>query len=240
MAKDGLYMSAELFMKKVLLCALLACSANTFAGIQVDATRVIYNSENQSTSLSIHNDSDATYMVQSWLDTGDASRVPQNIPIIVTPPILKLAPDKDAILRFIYSGEGLPQDRESLFWINVQEIPPAPKQENVLQVAIRTRIKLFYRPEVLKTNLQAEAQALKWQHQGQKLIVTNNGPLHVTLGVLTLNQGDKTWKVNADMVKPYDSLNITLPPDAQSANGLSFTYINNYGGHTEIKNVSLN
>lgn len=127
-----------------------------------------------------------------------------------------------------------------MFWINVQEIPPAPKQENVLQVAIRTRIKLFYRPEVLKTNLQAEAQALKWQHQGQKLIVTNNGPLHVTLGVLTLNQGNKTWKVNADMVKPYDSLNITLPPDAQSANGLSFTYINNYGGHTEIKNVSLN
>ena len=233
-------MSAELFMKKVLLCALLACSANTFAGIQVDATRVIYDSESKSASLSLHNDSDDTYMVQTWLDTGDASQVPKNIPIIVTPPILKLAPDKDAILRFIYSGKGLPQDRESLFWINVQEIPPAPKQDNVQQVAIRTRIKLFYRPEALKTNLQVQAEALKWQHQGQTLIVTNNGPMHVTLGVLTLKSGDKTWKVNADMVKPYDSLTMTLPPDAQSANGLSFTYINNYGGHTEIKNVSLN
>lgn len=129
-------------MKKVLLCALLACSANTFAGIQVDATRVIYNSESKSTSLSITNDSDDTYMVQTWLDTGDAAQIPTGIPIIVTPPILKLAPQKDAILRFIYSGKGLPQDRESLFWINVQEIPPAPKQDNVLQVAIRTRIKL--------------------------------------------------------------------------------------------------
>ena len=73
-------------MKKVLLCALLACSANTFAGIQVDATRVIYNSESKSTSLSITNDSDDTYMVQTWLDTGDAAQIPTGIPIIVTPP----------------------------------------------------------------------------------------------------------------------------------------------------------
>ena len=227
-------------MKKVLLCALLACSANTFAGIQVDATRVIYNSESKSTSLSITNDSDDTYMVQTWLDTGDAAQIATGIPIIVTPPILKLAPQKDAILRFIYSGKGLPQDRESLFWINVQEIPPAPKQDNVLQVAIRTRIKLFYRPQAMKTNLHAEAESLKWQHQGQTLTVTNPGPMYVTLGVLTLKQGDKIWKINADMISPYASLNIALPSAAQSARDLSFTYINNYGGHTEINNISLN
>lgn len=227
-------------MKKILLCALLACSANTFAGIQVDATRVIYNSESKSASLSINNSSDDTYMVQTWLDTGDANQVPKQLPIIVTPPILKLAPNKDAILRFIYSGSGLPQDRESLFWINVQEIPPAPKQDNVLQVAIRTRIKLFYRPQALNTNLQAQAEALKWQRQGQSLVVTNDGPMYVTLGMLTLKSGDKTWEINADMVNPHDSLKIALPSGAQSANGLSYTYINNYGGHTEIKNISLN
>ena len=226
-------------MKKLLLCALLACSANTFAGIQVDATRVIYNSDSKSASLSINNDSEETYMVQTWLDTGDASQIPRDIPIIVTPPILKLAPHKEAVLRFIYSGKGLAQDRESLFWVNVQEIPPAPKQDNVLQVAIRTRIKLFYRPQALQTNLQAQAEALKWQRQGEALTVTNNGPMYVTLGILTLSNGDKTWKVNADMVGPYDSLKIALPSNVQSANGMSFTYINNYGGHTEIKNVSL-
>ena len=64
--------------------------------------------------------------------------------------------------------------------------------------------------------------------------------MYVTLGVLTLKQGDKIWKINADMISPYASLNIALPSAAQSARDLSFTYINNYGGHTEIKNVSLN
>ncbi|CAI0926894.1 Chaperone protein focC precursor [Serratia quinivorans] len=227
-------------MKKVLSCILFAFSVNVFAGIQVDSTRVIYNSGSKSASLSITNDSDDTYMVQTWLDTGDASQMPKNLPIVVTPPILKLAAKKDAILRFIYSGSGLPQDRESLLWVNVQEIPPTPKQDNVLQVAIRTRIKLFYRPEALKANLQQQAEALKWQRQGSSLVVTNNGPLYVTLGVLTLKSGGKSWKVNADMVKPQDSLKIALPQGAQSANSMSFSYINDYGGHTEIKNVALN
>jgi chaperone protein EcpD len=226
-------------MKKLLLCALLACSLDSLAGIQVDATRVIYGSESKSASLSINNNGDDTYMVQSWLDTGDASQMPKNMPIVVTPPILKLAPGKDAILRFIYSGKGLPQDRESLFWVNIQEIPPTPTQENVLQIAIRTRIKLFYRPQSLNTTLQAQAEALKWQRQGDRLLVTNNGPMYVTLGTLTLKSATASWKVDADMVNPHDSISIALPAGAKAADGLSFTYINNYGGHTAINNVQL-
>lgn len=57
----------------------------------------------------------------------------------------KLAGNKDRYLRFVYSGSGLPTNRETVYWINVQEIPPSAKQENVLQIAIRTRVKLFYR-----------------------------------------------------------------------------------------------
>lgn len=226
-------------MKKFFSYILFAFSIHAFAGIQVNATRVIYNSTSKSASLSISNDSDDTYMVQTWLDTGDASQMPKNLPIVVTPPILKLATQKEAILRFIYSGSGLPQDKESLFWVNVQEIPPTPRQENVLQVAIRTRIKLLYRPDSLKTNLQQQAEALKWQHQGGNLLVTNEGPLHVTLGKLMLKSGGKSWTVNADMVKPHDSLRVSLPQGAQSTNNMSFTYINDYGGYTEIKNIAI-
>lgn len=226
-------------MKKILSCILFALSINAFAGIQVNATRVIYNSASRSASLSINNDSDDTYMVQSWLDMGDASHMPQKLPIVVTPPILKLGPKKEAILRFIYSGIGLPLDKESLFWVNVQEIPPTSKQENILQVAIRTRIKLLYRPESLKTNLQQEAKALRWQHQGQHLIVTNEGPLHLIFTRIVLQSGSKRWIVNPDMVKPQDKLLISLPTGAQSASYLSFMYINDYGGHTEIKNIDL-
>ncbi len=51
--------------------------------------------------------------------------------------------------RLVFNGSRLPQDRESLFWFNLLDIPPEPKNgktDNYLQLAIRSRIKLFYRP----------------------------------------------------------------------------------------------
>ena len=227
-------------MKKIVAALLLLASLEASAGIQVDQTRVIYNGNEKSAALSIHNDTDETWMVQTWLDTGDSSATPKNLPMQAIPPILKLAGNKDAILRFIYSGKGLPTDRETVYWINVQEIPPASKQENVLQIAIRTRVKLFYRPTTLKTTLQKEVEALSWRKQGNQLVVTNNGPLHITFGTLTLKNGtSKSWKVNADMVNPMDSMRINLPAGASIADQLSFTFINDFGGHTEIKDIRL-
>ena len=46
-------------------------------------------------------------------------------------------------LRIINTGGNLPQDRESLFWMNIKTIPATEKLDNVntLQIAIKTRIK---------------------------------------------------------------------------------------------------
>ncbi|PJI52023.1 molecular chaperone EcpD, partial [Methylobacterium radiotolerans] len=51
----------------------------------------------------------------------------------------------------MHTGEPMPQDKESVFWLNVLEIPPKDKaNQNLLQMAFRSRIKLFYRPAGLK------------------------------------------------------------------------------------------
>jgi P pilus assembly chaperone PapD len=44
----------------------------------------------------------------------------------------------------------LPQDKESLFWLNIKAIPSASQVDNTLQIAIKTRIKLIYRPATMK------------------------------------------------------------------------------------------
>ena len=62
-----------------------------------------------------------------------------------------------------FSGASLPQDRESLFWFNMLDIPPEPKNSqgsNYLQLSIRSRIKLFYRPITLKGNVSEAAKSL--------------------------------------------------------------------------------
>ncbi len=49
----------------------------------------------------------------------------------------------------------LPQDRESLFYFNLREIPPRSDKPNSLQLALQTRIKFFYRPQSLVVEPEA-------------------------------------------------------------------------------------
>lgn len=246
MMKDDATISAffrryksKLFL--IFFSLLMAFSFFAEAGVQIEATRIIYNADSRSASLSINNDSDDPYMVQSWLDNGDKEAMNKSIPVVVTPPILKLAGQKEAILRFIYSGKGLAADRESLLWVNVQEIPPAPREDNVLQVAIRTRLKLFYRPASIKDTLQHEAARLQWRRSGNSLRLVNNSPYHITLSAVTLGTADsKRVKLSEDMVKPFGELSLPVPQGSLNVKKLSFTYINDYGGHTEIKDVDIN
>lgn len=227
-------------MKKLFAAVLFVYSASAAAGIQVDESRVIYNGNAKSASLDIRNDQNDTYMVQTWLDRGDASKTPKDIPIQVIPPVLKLAGNKEAILRFIYAGQGLPQDRETVFWVNVQEIPPAPKEANTLQIAVRTRVKLFYRPASLNTSLEQQVENLKWHKQNDTLVVDNAGPLNITFSVLKVkNAAGKQWQVNADMVNAFGKLTVKLPDGAESANSVQASYINDFGGNSTAKQNAL-
>ncbi|MFH4385192.1 fimbria/pilus periplasmic chaperone, partial [Acinetobacter baumannii] len=83
-------------------------------------------------TLAIRNNADKAYMVQNWLEVGDTPTSDSKVPFVITPPLLKLDSKKETLLRIVYSGSGLPTDRESQFWINIQEIPPKPEVENTL------------------------------------------------------------------------------------------------------------
>lgn len=72
-------------------------------------------------------------------------------PFIITPPLFRLDPGKNNILRIVNTTPGLPQDRESVYWVNVKAIPSKSddsENKNVLQIAVRTRIKLFIARQV--------------------------------------------------------------------------------------------
>ncbi|EPS6724017.1 fimbrial biogenesis chaperone [Acinetobacter baumannii] len=207
------------------------------AAIQAMATRVIYEAPASAATLTIKNNVSKPYMVQTWLEgkTGET----KNLPIIVVPPLLKLDPDKESILKFIYSGQGLPTNQESLFWINIQEIPPTAQEKNVLQLAIRSRIKLFYRPKEVKTSLDDAVKQLNWFVDGQQLKATNPSPLHITIGVLKLNaQGKPLDNFVQDMVAPNSTITVLehIPVTTQT---ISFTYINDYGGATAVPSVNI-
>ncbi|MGJ8525424.1 putative fimbrial chaperone LpfB [Halomonadaceae bacterium LMG 33818] len=207
------------------------------AAIQVLSTRVVYSGDSNAATLDLVNNAKQPYMVQSWLDTGDQTQIPKGLPMIVTPPLLKLAPGRHASLRFIYSGHGLPGDKESLFWVNVQEIPPEAKQANVLQIAIRTRIKLFYRPAGIDSSLDNASKSLKWTLKGNALYVSNPSPLHITFASLTAKDGQHTANFDTDMINPGQTAEVlhgALAKALATNHAFGFEYINDYGGYDHV------
>ena len=112
----------------------------------------------------------------------------------------------------IFSGAQLPTDRESVFWLNVLDVPPSPDNadsgdQNYLQVAFRSRLKLFYRPQGLK-GVANDAPALRWTRTGDRLRVENPSPFHVTLAEVHAVTGssEKTVEDKGAMVAPKQSL----------------------------------
>ncbi|MDM3762337.1 fimbria/pilus periplasmic chaperone, partial [Proteus mirabilis] len=69
-------------------------------------------------------------------------------PLIVLPPSQRIAPGHKSQVKVqsLPDIAQLPLDRESVFYFNLSEIPPRSDNPNVLQIALETRIKLFYRP----------------------------------------------------------------------------------------------
>ncbi|MGL4116894.1 fimbria/pilus periplasmic chaperone, partial [Escherichia coli] len=113
--------------------------------------RVIYDGNKKEASLTVQNKNKSEeFLIQSWVDDATGSK---KTPFIITPPLFKLEPGKNNILRIVNVNPSLPQDRESVYWVNVKAIPSQNEEnegKNVLQIAVRTRIKLFYRPAGLK------------------------------------------------------------------------------------------
>jgi chaperone protein EcpD len=225
-----------------LACALLVGSAH--ASVTIGGTRVVYPLEQREVTVKLDNDSNTPSLVQVWMDEGNAEAKPGEIkvPFVITPPIFRMDPKKGQMLRVMYSGEALPQDRESVYWLNVLDIPPkaeATADANVLQLAYRTRIKMFVRPEKLPGKPEDAPAQLTWKvteakdGKGQALSVSNPTPYHVSFSGVDVESGGHTYKnERGGMVAPFATE--VLPVDKMNAVAagakVHYNAINDYGG----------
>ncbi|HFV9915886.1 TPA: molecular chaperone [Salmonella enterica subsp. diarizonae serovar 61:l,v:z35] len=186
-----------------------------FASIQISATRVIYHASEKDVSVQINNPGKYPVLLQSWTDDGHPDIRPDAMrtPFILTPPLTRVNAGAGQTLRLSWNGASLPADRESVYWLNVMEIPPVgEKGSNQIQVAFRSRIKLFYRPTGLDDKgTQTAISQLRWRAQGNNITLNNPTPYYVSAIAVTLTQGGKKTTVAADMLFPNGSATFTLP-----------------------------
>nr|WP_050879373.1 fimbria/pilus periplasmic chaperone [Yersinia frederiksenii] len=213
------------------LMILLVVSAH--ASVVISGTRVIYLADQKEVTVKVTNTGTGPVVLQSWIDSGDINAKPETlkVPFVLTPPINRVEPNKSQTLRVSYTGGVLPTDKESVFWLNVLEIPAKGtnnSNQNYLQMAFRSRIKLFYRPEGLSSKPENAAQSLIWTKTPQGLKVTNPTPFHVSLVSVAVNGGGKQNEVEGDMVSPKGSLSFKLPVMTLGTK-VDFDYVNDFG-----------
>ncbi|HBT4804007.1 TPA: fimbria/pilus periplasmic chaperone [Klebsiella quasipneumoniae subsp. similipneumoniae] len=224
------------------LClAAVGASFQTQAGVVINGTRIIYPSDEKEITVQVTNNGKRPVLVQSWLDNGDSQATPDTIttPFVLTPPINRLDAGKAQSLRITaVSTALLPQDRESLFWLNVLEIPSRPggdiKPENYLQLAVRSRIKFFWRPASLRESASNAPQSLRWFTSAQGLKATNPTPFYISLATLTI--AGKT--TDADMVEPFSS-RIFFDVRSRSGDTIKAEWIDDYGA-VRSQNFTVN
>ena len=120
------------------------------AAIALDRTRAIFPGSEKSISLSITNDSTSMpYLAQGWIEDEHGKKI--SGPLVVVPPLQRLEAKGKSMMRINAMPDAamLPQDRESIFYFNVREVPPKSERPNVMQLALHTKIKLFYRPKAI-------------------------------------------------------------------------------------------
>ena len=226
----------NLKLKKVLLVmtCLNAVSAAQ-AAISLDRTRAIFNGDETSMTLGITNDNkQLPYLAQAWIEDKNQEKTPTG-PLVVTPPVQRLEPGAQSMVRLASTPDinKLPQDRESLFYFNLREIPPKSEKANVLQIALQTKIKLFYRPKAIKAKPDAV-----WQNQlvlnkmSSGYRIENPTPYYVTvIGLGGSEKQAKEGEFEAVMLAPKS----TQAVKSGTYSTLYLSYINDYGGRPVLQ-----
>lgn len=217
-----------MFLLRMVLVAcglLMLASPPANAALKIEGTRLIYFGQDNAAGISVVNQASQEVVVQTWI-TGEDESTGRTVPFAATEPLVQLGAGEHHKLRILYAGEGLPSDCESLFWLNIMEIPLKSQDANSVQFAIRQRLKLFYRPPALQGGSAEAVQQLVWSSDGRTVTVDNPSAFHLSLVNL---QTDNLALSDYLMLKPHERKTLTAPGALPKGTTLHFTEITDIG-----------
>lgn len=227
----------------------------SYAAIVIQGTRVIYPADQKEVVVRVESKGERPSLLQAWVDDGDKSATPTTAraPFTITPPLSRIEPKGQQAFRMRYTGEKLPHDRESLYWLNVMEIQPKALDadgRNLIELSFRTRLRVFFRPADLPYGRSDAAPKLSWKlvsyQGGYALQVVNPTPYHIPLASVELITKDNkryqkapSQQTNDNLLLPSgDIKNFMLPELKTKPNGpleVEFIEMNDFGA--QIKRV---
>ncbi|ELV2842060.1 molecular chaperone [Enterobacter cloacae] len=227
-----------------LMAGVMACSAMAASegGVSFSRNRIIFPASEKAVSLSVTNGGSGVYLVQAGVYGDQSKRTPA--PFIVTPPLFRLDANSENSMRIIRAGEGLPTDRESVFYFNGLVIPSAKvpgadggaKMSATLSVSMRSVMKLFWRPAGLKPAADKAPDALRFVRTAQGVRVINPTPYFQSFAQFSVDGKDVELDRIPSMVSPFGELEFQTKGAVHS---VTWRVMNDYGGTTRAKTQSV-
>ncbi|WP_313488438.1 fimbria/pilus periplasmic chaperone [Pseudescherichia sp.] len=223
-------------MKRIFAALLAVTALPAWSGVYIYGTRVIYPAAQKEVTVQLMNKGDRSALVQAWIDDGDTTTPPEQlqVPFLLTPPVVKVKGNTGQQLKIKFTKANLPQDRESLYYLNVLDIPPndnSAPETNKLRFALQNRIKLIYRPTTVKAVNKETFAKLHIKHVGNALAIENS-----STNWLTVTEIKSTVKINKETLVMAPHATVTVPA-SPAANSYDVTLIDDYGNylHENIK-----
>ncbi|HBO7424695.1 MULTISPECIES: fimbrial biogenesis chaperone [Pseudomonas aeruginosa group] len=217
----------------------LVLPASADAALNVVGSRFIYPAQSEALSIRIGNGGQRPILVQAWLDRGDGSADPSTVqvPFVLSRPLSRVEPQEKYALQLRYTGEPLPDDRESLFWLNLLEVPSRDEgRDNLLLLSYRLRMKVLFRPRGLPGDPRAAAGQVAWRllpaaSPGKLAVLEadNRSPYHVSLTRLELREGDVAIALGHPTLPPFSRTPLPLPKPARAGARVHYEVVDDQG-----------
>lgn len=223
-------------MKKIAALLLSVIMLPAQAGIVIYGTRVIYPAEKKEITVQLMNEGQEASLVQAWIDDGDTSLPPEKIqvPFMLTPPVARVAGGSGQQLKIKKMANTLPTDRETLYFLNVLDIPPNNPEnadKNVLKFAMQNRIKFIWRPAKIAPVTTQSLRQISLEKNGNSTTIKNDTANWITIS--EINAGGIKINEQSIMLTPLSSRAVTLKNT--SARHYDITIIDDFGNYISDK-----
>lgn len=225
-------------------------NAEAPTGFRFSTMRIVLLEKDKAGAFAeLENGNTSPFLIQSWLVPADRqSGLPADknpavtLPFVVTPPLHRLEAGKRYRWRIQRVGsEGLPSDRESVFYVALKAIPATDKHvkengEFVLSPVIYQ--KLLYRPATIGTLRTDEvSDKASFHREGNQLVVRNASPLYMTFATLQVGHYSLPDSELYKMVPPFGEQRYPLPEHVKG--DVMWRLLNEYALATRAEQKTL-
>ena len=206
---------------------------------------MVYQTYFNEETTNIKSVDDSSVLLQIWIDNGNMSEDISiaKTPFLITELMVNLSSGDSHQIRILVVDEtSLPNDKEFVFWLNILELNEKLREKinDRVNVAFRTRIKLFYRPISISESTTEELNeklTFKLIDNKKRIKIENSTPLYRTFLYASNKNKDKNIINGDDMVAPFSYIEWNINESFEIGDKINYILINDSGLETKGESI---